>query len=133
MNNSTEGGRKGELKSCPFEAVKKDYDHELSINSSEDSCGWPRVCCACGARGPVMLDSEESAIRGWNTRADSEAVSQMPLVEALRKIARRSEDKEPDYLDYEGGHYDGVQWAAGIAKQALQSHEEGLAKMEGGN
>lgn len=57
-----------ELKPCPFAAVVKEYAHRLTIGADEDSYNLPRVCCDCGARGPVMGFDAESAIEGWNTR-----------------------------------------------------------------
>lgn len=60
-----------EIEPCPFEKVEKDYEHKVSVCKEEGRHGLYRVGCACGARGPVMGFDAESAIKGWNTRADT--------------------------------------------------------------
>ncbi len=58
-----------ELLPCPFAAVEKDYEHRLTLGKSkEDSHDMWRVCCGCGARGPVMGLDEKAAMEAWNTR-----------------------------------------------------------------
>ncbi len=56
-----------ELKPCPFEGVIKDAKHTLYIND-ELYEGFPQVRCSCGACGPLMAGTRESAIAGWDTR-----------------------------------------------------------------
>ena len=56
-----------ELKPCPFENVKKDYSHDIDFERDENGI-YIRVCCRCGARGPVMAFTKQSVIDGWNTR-----------------------------------------------------------------
>lgn len=65
-----------ELKPCPFENVVKDIGHNVYYQPEIE-----QVVCSCGATGPMMAGTQESAEKGWNTRPETKPLT----VEQLMK------------------------------------------------
>lgn len=55
------------IRPCPFCAAKQDEDDRIGLRVAASSAGYVAVVCSCGGSGPIE-DSEEEAIRAWNTR-----------------------------------------------------------------
>ena len=62
--------QKTDFKSCPFCGADTHMNEGARLKLSPTRNGLFAVACLCGAAGPEK-DSEEKAIKGWNTRVYS--------------------------------------------------------------
>ena len=74
-----------DLKSCPYCGAVGCGDEEDRLKLTSTSNGHFAVVCVCGVSGPIR-DSEQRAIKAWNTRGHCESdQSQQPFHSSIGK------------------------------------------------